>query len=562
MPSLERTRLKRLDAFSSILGGLSFLTLLQFFGFPEFRFPVGFTLVWTALLSAGLFLESLYRLLVVSDPWRYLSRHPVRYIILLLIAFELSGVATWSSGIEGSNLSSLMGQVYLSISLFAHVGSWLRAAILANRWLTNLRVPVLFLPPLSFALIIAAGSLVLAMPGMRSGGLSLIDAAFTATSAVCVTGLSVIDVGTALSPTGQVMLAFLIQVGGIGTMTVMGLLALWTSGRLSIGERTAFSELLGGERIEETRGIVATTVKATFAIEALGALLLWAAFKDKLPHPLLFGIFHAVSAFCNAGFSLFQDSLAGFSADIAVLSAVMVLVTAGGLGFPAISNLWRAGLTRLVPWRKSEPLTRETRTALFLSCFLVVVGALGIFLDSRMVGSGRSPLEALFQSVTLRTAGFQVESQLAFGPVATWLGVALMVVGASPQSTGGGMKTTVAARLFLRLDPRELGAPRRPLFLTQSFRIALSLAGIYLATAALSGLVMARIEGAGVTDTMFESFSALGTVGLSRGLTPGLSLPSKLLVMLLMFSGRVLYPTLVVGIVRRKRKAGGDAGWA
>jgi trk system potassium uptake protein len=444
----------------------------------------------------------------------------------------------------------------------ANVGSWLKAAILANRWLANRRIPVLALPPLTFGLVIAAGSLLLWMPGMQRGKGDFLDAAFTATSAICVTGLSTIDVSAALSPVGKTLLAILIQIGGIGTLTVMGMLALWTSGMLSIGERAAFSELLGGSQLADTRRIVATTIKATLTIEFVGAVLLWLAFRGKVAHPLLFGIFHAISAFCNAGFSLFSDSLAGFSTDIPLLSIVMLLIFAGSLGFPALSNLWRVGVTRLIPWAKSEPIARETRFSLRASLALIVAGTMAIMADSWIGGKGRSLLEALFQSVTLRTAGFQVESQLSFGALGTWLGIAFMAIGASPQSTGGGMKTTVAARLFLRLDSQEQGQPRRPFFKTQAFRIALLLVGLYLAIATGAGALIALIDGVGLTDAFYESFSALGTVGLSRDLTPSLSLPARLIVMLLMFTGRVLYPTLAVGIIRKRRTAPGDADWA
>lgn len=562
MAKTESARLGRLDAFSSFLGALSFLTLVQYFGFPAFRLPPKLALAWSALLSTALFLESLLRLLIVSDPWRYLARHPLRYLLLLMIALELSGVATWSEGLEGQRLSSLIGQVYLSVFLLAHVGSWLKAALLANRWLANLKIPVLALSPLTFALAILAGAFLLDLPGMQRGGFGFIDAAFTSASAICVTGLSTIDVSAALSPVGLGVLAALIQVGGIGTLTVMGMLALWSRGRLTIGERAAFSELLGGAQLADTRRIVATTAKATLSIEAAGALLLWLAFRGKVQHPLPYGIFHAVSAFCNAGFSLFGDSLAGFSTDIPLLSIVMLLIFAGGLGFPALSNLWRAGLSRLAPWSKSEPLSPGTRFALASSLGLIAAGTLACLADSWLSGGGRSLLCALFQSVTLRTAGFQVESQRSFGSVGAWTSFALMTIGASPQSTGGGMKTSVAARLFLRLDAEERRRPRKPFYKAQSFRLALLLAALYLSLALGAGALIARIEGVGLEDALYESFSALGTVGLSRDLTPLLSSPSKLVLMLLMFSGRVLYPSLVAGIIQRRRKEEGDLDWA
>lgn len=558
----EAARLGLADKLSSLLGILAFLTLVQYFGFPDLRLPPRLTMVWTAMLSTALFLESLVRLLIVTDPWRYLSRHPIRYLILLMIALELSGVATWSQGLGASRLSSLVGQVYLTISLFAHLGTWLKAAILANRWLTNLRIPVLLVSPLSFAAIIGVGTFLLAMPGMQREGFSLLDAAFTATSAICVTGLSVIDVSRALSPVGQGVLALLIQVGGIGTLTVMGLLALWSRGRLTLGERAAFSELLGGTQMEETRRIVSVTVRATLALEGLGALLLWLAFRGRVDHPLLYGIFHAISAFCNAGFSLFRDSLESFSGSVPILSTVMVLVVAGGLGFPALGNLWRVAVTHLVPWQASARLTRETKFVLASALALIALGTAAFLVDSAFMKSGRSLLGALFQSVSLRTAGFQAESQLSFGSLGFWAGLVLMTIGASPQSTGGGLKTSVAARLFLRLEPRDRAGPRRPLVLGLPFRLALLFLAAYLGTALGAGALIAWLEGSSLGDAVFETLSALGTVGLSRDLTATLSAGSKLIVMALMFTGRVLYPVLVVGVTRRLVPGRDDPAWA
>lgn len=562
MPNREAERLARLDRLSAVLGVLAFLTLIQYFGFPDLRLSAKFALSWSAVLSTGLFIESLYRLLIVTDPWRYLAEHPIPYVILAMIALELSGVASWSSNVEGQNLSSLVTQIYLAISLFAHMGSWLKAAILANRWLANLKIPVPALPPLTFGLVIIVGALVLAMPGMHGGSIPFIDSLFTATSAVCVTGLSTIDVSSALSGVGRIILALLIQIGGIGTLTVMGMLSLWTSGRLSLGERAAFTELLGGNQLRDTKRIVATTLKATVIIEGLGAVLLSIAFQDKVDQPVAYGIFHAVSAFCNAGFSLFSANMADFRDNIPILSIIMLLIFCGSLGFPALANIWKSAVSGLIPWRKNEKLTRSSRFAIFSSLILIGLGTLAFMLDSVLSGGHRTLLMALFQSVTLRTAGFQAESQSAFGALGYWAGIVLMYIGASPQSTGGGLKTTVAARLFMRLDAKEKKAPRQPLFRTGAFRLALGLSLGYLALASAMGVAIKFIENIPLTAAFYETFSALGTVGLSMDLTPRLCTASKLIIILLMFTGRVLYPALVAGLIKRRRTEPGDADWA
>jgi trk system potassium uptake protein TrkH len=558
----EAVRLKRLDRFAAALGGLAFVTLLLNFGFPDLGLPARPMLLWTAILPTALFLESLARLLIVRDPWRYLRTHPIRYLTLLVIVLELSGVASWSLELGDSRLSAVVGQIYLCVFLLAHLVTWGKGAILANRWLSNLRIPVLLLPAVSFGTAILGGALILWMPGMRRQDIGFLDSLFTATSAVCVTGLTVFDIGTALTPVGQTVLVLLIQVGGIGTLAILGMLTFWASGRLSIGERAAFSELLGGKQLQDTRRIVGTVMKVTLSVEAVGAFLLWAALRGRTPHPLPTALFHAVSAFCNAGFSLYSDSLSGYSSDYLVLGVIMALIVFGGLGFAAIADLWSIGLSRIVPWRKSRAPAPTTVFALAISAALILAGALLFLADGWLGGIDRSFSAAFFQSVTLRTAGFQIESQRVFG----WLGLGgclfLMAVGASPQSTGGGLKTTVFARLFLRIDSRERESRGVGFFRLQSFRIALLLAGVYLTIAVGGGLLIAWTDGLAPVDALFESFSALGTVGLSRDITPALTVPAKIAVMLLMFTGRVLFPSFVAGIVRSRRPQDGDADWA
>lgn len=558
----EAARFKTLDRVSSLLGLLSFATLVLFFGFPDYSLPSAPAKVWTALLPTALFLESLYRLLIAVDPWRYLRKNMFRYLSLAIILLELSGVASWSAGIGDSSISSLVGQIYLSIFLFSHVGSWIKAAILANRWLSNLRIPVLALPAVSFASVILSGAFLLWMPGMRRTEISFLDSLFTATSAVCVTGLTVYDVSGSLSPAGKTVLAALIQLGGLGTLTVMGLLAFWSAGKLTIGERAAFSELLGGTQLDETKKIVFRIVKATLAVESVGALLFWLLLRNRVEHPLPLGLFHAVSAFCNAGFCILPNPLSDFSGDHLFLSVMMALIIAGGLGFAPLSDLWHTGVSRIVPWHETRSLAPPTRFAVRASLALILIGAFVFLLDGYQSGEGRSAMFALFQSVTLRTAGFQLESQLNFG----WIGLSFcfifMAIGASPQSTGGGVKTTIAARLFMRIDAPEKNGKRKRLVFLQSFRIALLMVVLYLGIAVGFGSGIALIDGIAYGDALFESFSALGTVGLSRDITSALSGASKGIVIVLMFTGRVLFPSFVVGVVRSRRPALGDLDWA
>lgn len=557
-------RLRHLDQVAAALGILAFAMLICRYGFPNIKIPRAVVFAWSAILPIGLFLEAMYRLLWVENPWRYLRQHPLRYLILLMIVLELSGVAAWSTErtLQQNSTSFFAGEFYLAVFLFGFVGSWAKGAILANRWLANRRIPVLALPAITFTLVIMAGAAFLSLPGLHKRPLAILDNLFTSTSALCVTGLSTYDIAASLNPLGQAVLALLIQLGGLGTMTVIGVLALWHGGALTFGERVAFAELVGGVRLRETRQLIATVVKITLIVEVLGALAFWLHWRGRLEHPILQGVFHAISAFCNAGFALFSDSFASFRDDPPTLIILMLLIVVGGAGFPVIANLVSAGLSRIFPWIENRPLRPASRVVLLWSGGLIALGAVLFFIDGWLHQTPRSALDAVFQSVTTRTAGFQIESQLQFNTLGLLSTILLMVIGASPQSTGGGIKTTTWARLFKRLDPRDEQQSSRWFFTFKPFRLALLLAGFYLLTGTAAALLLIYTDRIAAGDAVFEAFSALGTVGLSRDITPSLSAAGKWIDIILMFAGRVLYPTLVMWMIRGRRESPDPVPWA
>jgi trk system potassium uptake protein TrkH len=545
--------LRALDRLMGALGVVSLAALVLVHGFPEVAVPRALVLAWSAVLPIALFLDGLYRLLWVRDPWLHLRRHPARYVILLAILLELSGLATWreSRPGEGGSLSLVAAEVFLALSLLGFAASWAKGAVLANAWLASRRVPVLALPAVTFLLAIGLGAALLALPGLHLRPAPLLDHLFTATSAVCVTGLCAYDVSQTLDPLGRAMLAGLVQLGGLGTLTVLGWLTLWRRGRLSLGERAAFSDLVGGDSRRETKALLRTVIQVTLLAELLGALLLGLLWRGRVEHALPVAAFHSISAFCNAGFSLFPDSFASFRDDPLTLLVVMALIAAGGAGFPVVLDAAGALASRLAPWTAARPLRPASRATLSAIAVLVPLGAVAFLLDGALQGRPRTALEATFQSVTARTAGFQVEGQRSFAAVGLAATVALMAIGASAQSTGGGIKTNVVIRLFRRGE-RDGGDPSPAAVLSRPWMIALVLVLIYAATGTAAGFALARLSRCAPADALFEAFSALGTVGLSRDLTPALPPAGKGILIALMFTGRVLYPTLVVAMTRRR----------
>jgi trk system potassium uptake protein TrkH len=562
MPDNSEKKLRRMDTLMAIGGGISLFILLARYGIPRFSIPHSLLLAWAALFPIGLFLEAFFRLIWIKDPWHYLFRHPTRYIILLMILLELSGVAAWGHSRSGTaDTSLLVGELYITIAMFAFIGNWIKGILAANRWLANRHIPLLLIPILTFSFVIFAGTLILLLPGFHRHSVAALDILFTVTSAVCVTGLTVFDLAKTIEPSGQVIVAFLIQLGGLGTMTTLGMLALWHGGRLTLGEKVLFRELVGGKHLHQTKRLLRTIMVITFTFELLGTISLGFLWRNHLPHAMLQGAFHAISAFCNAGFSLFPDGLIAFRQDRMSLLVMIALIVIGGLGYPVVADLYHTGLSRLLPWKATASLTKSSKVVLSVTFLLILVGTLAFWIDGILQHTPRTIFSSLFQSITCRTAGFQIESQIHFGPWGYFAALILMTIGASPQSTGGGIRTMILARLFIKIDPQDIDQKPKKLFFFKPFRIALFCITCYLSIAVAAAALLMMLEPLSWQNAVYEAFSALGTVGLSRDVTPTLSANGKLCVIFLMFSGRVLFPTMVIRIIHRRKPAPDPVAW-
>jgi trk/ktr system potassium uptake protein len=425
-----------------------------------------------------------------------------------------------------------------------------------------------------YAVAILIGSLLLATPWAAHGEpLSFLDALFTATSAQCVTGLIVVDTGTRLTLFGQCVVLVLIQVGGLGIMTFSVYLFIYLRVGISSRGRWIIHETLLHTPVSSWRELIRGVFLMTLVIEAAGALLLSFAFVPVLGfwEGVYSAVFHSISAFCNAGFSLFPDSLIGFRDNPLVNLTVMGLIILGGIGFLVIRELVQIGMVRTQKRSQRPKLSLHTKIVLLASSFLIVYGAVMIgWLESRNSLAGMPFMEgfwtALFQSVTARTAGFNTIDLNAFRAPTVFLVIFLMFVGASPGSAGGGVKTTSMALFFAIFYNRLRGNQHTSLFrrtipdeaITKA--LALVLLAIILVALALFGLTIVQSpdlahenmrEFLGYT---FEAFSAFGTVGLSIGATAKLNAMGKLIIILLMFVGRVGLLTMAFAIAGRTRR--------
>lgn len=457
-----------------------------------------------------------------------------------------------------SALFVLVAQTVMVLSL-------LSGAVRVSRRIASTQIQPARLFIGSFVFVILSGAAALLLPRATTQEISVVDALFTSTSAVCVTGLTAIDTAMSFTTLGKFIILVLIQVGGLGLMTFTTFFTLF-SGRLSIRERVLMQDFLSRENLGEVRRTLLHIVGVTLMIETIGAVLLFfswdASIYTSLQQRLFSAVFHSVSAFCNAGFSLFSDNLAGSASafNVQVNLTISGLIILGGLGFITIVNIvnvrpWTGGQRRL-----SHRLTAHSRVVIVSTLILLFAGmALFLLIESgnslRGLGWGDKILASFFQSVTTRTAGFNTIDIGAMAVPSTLLFLTLMFIGASPGSTGGGIKTTTAALILLSAinlvrgkSSIEIGNRRIPQSNVDRATAALFFGIVLLA---LSVFAVSFFEPFPILDVIFECVSAMGTVGLSRGITFALADSSKIVLILTMLIGRVGALTLIMAMTTR-----------
>jgi trk system potassium uptake protein TrkH len=410
----------------------------------------------------------------------------------------------------------------------------------------------------SFLLVIAVGTLMLKLPiSTKTGYIAWVDSLFTVTSAVCVTGLVVVDTGTYFTVFGQWVILVLIQIGGLGVMTISVAMFRLIGRSISFRHRMVMQDLFAHTPREDIFGLVKSIILLTLSAEVLGAALLTIHWSRELPFlsAVYTAIFHSVSAFCNAGFSLYPQSMVGYTNSVLLNAVVCSLIVVGGIGFPVLYDLqcW-------IKYQKSKRcrLSIQTKTVLLTTLVLIVAGALMFaFLEHRSLSMSQSVshriLVPLFQSITCRTAGFNTVDIASLREATLAMMIFLMFFGASPGSCGGGVKTTTLALLAAFTVSRVRRRRRVNIFkksipaetVTRSVSlvlISIGIIGIVLFMLLVGDPATGR-NAAGPHGSflayLFETVSAFGTVGLSMGVTPDLSVWGKCWIILMMIIGRV-----------------------
>jgi len=413
-----------------------------------------------------------------------------------------------------------------------------------------------------FAAIILTGAVMLTMPfAVRPGEeICFLTSLFTATSAVCVTGLVVVDTATHWSTFGHVIILVLIQIGGLGFMTMATFFALLLGRRIGLRQRLIIQESLNQTNVAGIVRLAKYVLLFTFIIEFLFALLLATRWSADLgwQKGLWYGLFHSVSAFNNAGFDLFGNfrSLTGYVEDITVNLCITSLIIMGGIGFSVIVDLFQR--------RKNlRHLSLHTKLTLSVTGLLLFIGTFLIyFLEMDNTLKPLSPagkaLAAYFQAVTPRTAGYNTLDIGALRPATQFLIVIMMFIGASPGSTGGGIKTTTFGALVVAVWSMAKGKTDAEIFHRRvgQEQIYKSVAILLLAASLVVtvSLLLLMTEEADFLAVLFETTSAFGTVGLTMGLTPKLTAAGRILIILTMFLGRVGPLTVAFALAQRRRK--------
>lgn len=409
----------------------------------------------------------------------------------------------------------------------------------------------------SFAAMILLGSLLLMLPEASADGsvTPWLDCLFTSTSAACVTGLVVFDTATHWSLFGQLVIIILIQIGGLGVFTIAFLLSVFLGSRISLRQRGILRDSISAQTVGGIIRLSIFLIRWVFIFEAAGALALMPVMIRDFgwARGIWYGIFHSVSAFCNAGFDLMGvrepfSSLSAYQADPVVNITIMALIVIGGLGF----YVWKdISDTRF----RFSRFSLQTKIVLITTCILIVLP--GIWFTLTEYGNLPLPeavLSGFFQSVTTRTAGFNTADLTKLQEDNKLLMVVLMLIGGSPGSTAGGMKTTTVAVMILTMfavfcRKRDVAVFHRRIS-RDTVRTASAILTMYLTLFLLSSGIISRIEHVPLLSAAFETSSALGTVGLTLGLTPTLGTVSHIILILLMYTGRVGGLTILYAAIR------------
>jgi len=559
-----------LDIFSALIGLIALVLFFLLLGFNTTTYQINTISIIILIIVISYILQEIIRLFYLWEFLKYLSKRLVEAIILVFMFITLihpelinNIIISLNPKILGQNLIYYNNLSILSIIIIALMIKALRY----NHLLAEVKLHPGAIFAMSFAFIISTGSLLLLLPNSTPDGVSIsfIDSLFTSTSAVCVTGLVVVDTAKHFTLLGQLFILFLIQVGGLGVMTLTTFFAMYLSGGESYKMKIMMKDLLSQESMSDARKLIKKILLFTFLIESVGTVSLYyslCGFSVFRWDYIYSSIFHSVSAFCNAGFSIYSMNLmeSTIQSNYLFPGTIMFLIILGGLGFAVLSNIADLRIRKNKFRKLKHRLSVSTKIVILTTLALIFGGALLFYLTEQF---GFQPylatfdkfFHALFQSVTARTAGYNTLPIEKISSAAAIVLIFLMWVGASPGSTGGGIKTSTFTITLLSLFNLMRGKDKVEVFnreiLPATIKKAFMIIFSSLIFLGIGSFLLICIEpDKAPLDLIFEATSALGTVGLSRNITPFLGTGGKAVIITLMFIGRIGVLTFFLAFVR------------
>jgi len=516
--------------------------------------------------------DSILRFALSSRKLAYLRAHWPSFAVLALILVQLALVFHFQARgwlpafLEARSVFSLTKAYIIVIQVYL-VALIIGQAVKANSGIAARRMAPARTVVLSFILVIFIGTLFLMTPRATVGGqTNLVDAAFTATTSVCVTGLVVVDTGSYFSGFGQGVILVLIQIGGLGLITLTAFFALVLRRNLGVREGLVLRGMLTFESLGKVGRTLRYMIGITLLLEGVGALLLFLTTRSdfgRAGEAAGRAVFHAVSAFCNAGLSLYSTSFERYVDNIPYNLVITTLIIIGGLGFPVIMNLAGRRVLRAGNLGTRSRWSLHSKIVLAMTGMLLLAGTLGFFLlESNGILAGRPLGEKLlasyFTSVTARTAGFNTVRTAYLGLPTLFMLAILMFIGGSPGGTAGGVKTSTFGLVLASISSTFRGKGRVELFRRmvpeEGIREALVVVAMGIIVVAVGTFVLLIVEELALRDVLFEVVSAFGTVGLSTGVTATLSPVGKIALMVIMLTGRIGPLTLALAISEREEK--------
>lgn len=550
-------------------------TTTLFLFFVAFIFYIGFINTEEDILRLRSAFRILFLILFFSKFLPEILRF--RSKTILSVVFEIM-VFLFSLGVLVSNFSTLASNKPLWSFFFGNIPVVTAVFLIAiseisvlARLISSINIPPALLFSMSFFIIILIGAGLLLLPKAHTLPLTFLDSIFTSVSAVCVTGLVVVDTATCFTPLGKTIIICLIQIGGLGIMTFTGFFSFIFASSSSFRDRLLLKEIFSSQSLDNLFKLLTKIILWTFLTETAGALLIYWSLDPDSSNRFLFSVFHAISAFCNAGFSTLSEGLfsEGIRHNYTIQITISLLIILGGLGFPVLLNVYSYFKQLIIVFIRKVQMKRNPvihkninitgRIVIFMTLLLILTGT-GLYycFESENSLSGMDITQKLvisfFSSVSSRTAGFHITDISLWGYPTVFLMILLMWIGASPGSTGGGIKTTTFAIAFrsvynsikgrqnLVIGNREIGTG------TIIRVLAIIFLSILIITSGFFCLLLSE-PGKNPVHLIFECVSAFSTVGLSLADTSSFSQTGKIIVIFLMFIGRVGPLTLLTGLL-------------